>query len=38
VWPGITILVVALVLGFMLVFWGAVLTRFAFVLRRQPAA
>jgi uncharacterized membrane protein HdeD (DUF308 family) len=38
VWPGITILVVALVIGFMLVFWGAVLTRFAFVLRRQPAA
>ncbi|HEY4398521.1 MAG TPA: HdeD family acid-resistance protein [Acidimicrobiia bacterium] len=37
VWPGITVLVVALVLGFMLIFWGAVLTRFAFVLRRQPA-
>jgi uncharacterized membrane protein HdeD (DUF308 family) len=37
VWPGITILVVALVIGFMLLFWGAVLTRFAFVLRRQPA-
>ena len=37
-WPGITILVVALVIGFMLIFWGAVLTRFAFVLRRQPAA
>lgn len=38
VWPGITILVVALVIGFMLVFWGVVLTRFAFVLRRQPTA
>ncbi len=38
VWPGITILVVALVIGIMLLFWGAVLTRFAFVLRRQPAA
>jgi len=38
VWPGITILVVALVIGFMLIFWGVVLTRFAFVLRRQPAA
>jgi uncharacterized membrane protein HdeD (DUF308 family) len=38
VWPGITILVVALVIGFMLLFWGAVLTRFAFVLRKQPAA
>jgi uncharacterized membrane protein HdeD (DUF308 family) len=38
VWPGITILVVALVIGFMLLFWGVVLTRFAFVLRRQPAA
>ena len=37
-WPGITILVVALVIGFMLLFWGVVLTRFAFVLRRQPAA
>src|SRR5947199_4574822 len=37
VWPGITILVVALVIGFMLLFWGVVLTRFAFVLRRQPA-
>jgi uncharacterized membrane protein HdeD (DUF308 family) len=37
-WPGITILVVALVIGFMLIFWGVVLTRFAFVLRRQPAA
>src|SRR5512132_2951457 len=30
VWPGITILVVALVIGIMLLFWGAVLTRFAF--------
>jgi uncharacterized membrane protein HdeD (DUF308 family) len=38
VWPEITVLVVALVIGFMLVFWGAVLTRFAFILRRQPAA
>ena len=37
-WPSITILVVALVIGFMLLFWGVVLTRFAFVLRRQPAA
>jgi uncharacterized membrane protein HdeD (DUF308 family) len=37
-WPGITILVVALVIGFMLLFWGVVLTRFAFVLRKQPAA
>jgi len=37
VWPGITILVVALVIGFMLLFWGVVLIRFAFVLRRQPA-
>lgn len=37
-WPSITILVVALVIGFMLLFWGAVLTRFAFVLRRQPVA
>ncbi|HYV59411.1 MAG TPA: HdeD family acid-resistance protein [Acidimicrobiia bacterium] len=37
-WPGITILVVALVIGFMLIFWGVVLTRFAFVLRRRPAA
>jgi uncharacterized membrane protein HdeD (DUF308 family) len=37
-WPGITILVVALVIGFMLIFWGVVLTRFAFVLRKQPAA
>ena len=37
-WPGITILVVALAIGFMLIFWGVVLTRFAFVLRRQPAA
>ena len=37
-WPGITILVVALVIGFMLVFWGVVLTRFAFVLRKRPAA
>jgi uncharacterized membrane protein HdeD (DUF308 family) len=37
-WPSITILVVALVIGFMLIFWGVVLTRFAFVLRRQPAA
>jgi uncharacterized membrane protein HdeD (DUF308 family) len=37
-WPSITILVVALVIGFMLLFWGAVLTRFAFVLRKQPAA
>jgi uncharacterized membrane protein HdeD (DUF308 family) len=36
-WPGITILVVALVIGIMLLFWGVVLTRFAFVLRRQPA-
>jgi uncharacterized membrane protein HdeD (DUF308 family) len=38
VWPSITVLVVALVIGIMLLFWGAVLTRFAFVLRRQPAA
>jgi uncharacterized membrane protein HdeD (DUF308 family) len=38
VWPGITILVVALVIGFMLLFWGAVLIRFAFVLRKQPTA
>lgn len=37
-WPSITILVVALVIGFMLLFWGAVLTRFAFVLRKQPVA
>jgi uncharacterized membrane protein HdeD (DUF308 family) len=37
-WPGITILVIALVIGFMLIFWGVVLTRFAFVLRKQPAA
>ena len=38
VWPSITVFVVALVIGIMLLFWGAVLTRFAFVLRRQPAA
>lgn len=37
-WPSITILVVALVIGFMLIFWGVVLTRFAFVLRKQPVA
>ena len=37
-WPSITILVVALVIGFMLLFWGVVLTRFAFILRKQPAA
>ena len=37
-WPGITVLVVALVIGIALVFEGAVLIRFAFTLRRQPAA
>jgi uncharacterized membrane protein HdeD (DUF308 family) len=38
VWPGITILVIALVIGIALVIKGAVLIRFAFILRRQPAA
>lgn len=38
VWPSITVLVVALVIGIALVFKGAVLIRLAFVLRRQPAA
>lgn len=38
VWPDITVLVVALVIGFALVIKGAVLIRFAFILRRQPAA
>jgi uncharacterized membrane protein HdeD (DUF308 family) len=38
VWPDITVLVVALVIGIALVIKGAVLIRFAFILRRQPAA
>jgi uncharacterized membrane protein HdeD (DUF308 family) len=37
-WPGVTVLVVALVIGVALVFEGAVLIRLAFTLRRQPAA
>jgi uncharacterized membrane protein HdeD (DUF308 family) len=37
-WPGVTVLVVALVIGIALVFEGAVLIRLAFTLRRQPAA
>jgi uncharacterized membrane protein HdeD (DUF308 family) len=37
-WPSITVLVVALVIGIALILKGAILIRFAFVLRRQPAA
>ncbi len=37
-WPGITILVVALVIGFALVFQGVVLIRLALFLRRQRTA
>jgi uncharacterized membrane protein HdeD (DUF308 family) len=37
-WPSITVLVVALVIGIALLLKGVILIRFAFVLRRQPAA
>lgn len=37
-WPSITVLVVALVVGIELLFFGAVLVGLALSLRRQPAA
>ncbi len=37
-WPGVTILVIALVIGIALVLKGVILTRLAFVLRRARTA
>jgi uncharacterized membrane protein HdeD (DUF308 family) len=37
VWPSITILVIALIVGIALLIKGVLLIRFAFILRRQPA-
>jgi uncharacterized membrane protein HdeD (DUF308 family) len=38
VWPGITALVIALVIGIALIIYGGVLTALALNLRRQPTA
>jgi uncharacterized membrane protein HdeD (DUF308 family) len=37
VWPSITVLVIALVIGIELIFFGAILIWFALQLRRQPS-